>query len=245
MFWEDGLKMASILLKNTRKPQGSGLLPFSWGGRWGICCLLSSRRAMRGIRFQSITVALVVFVASLFEVPNSTGKHAGVSVKGTAQCGRNALVAWLILCGNTNLNEATLKRLNGSEKPVSLLELRQTSRSVGTEAKIRRYQLSRLKDVSRPFIAHLKSDGQERTGYHFTTVYGIDRGEIRMIDGTTGIKETRTIEDFKARWTGYALIKARPIGTLPGFKPGGMWWPLVFMLGAKAVIVVICPKRKG
>ena len=71
--------------------------------------------------------------------------------------------------------------------------------------------LSPIKDIQIPVIAHIKDNGGF---FHFVVIYGIKNDRIKIMDPAYGELKETGIEEFTNNWTGYVIT------VLPGAAPG-------------------------
>ncbi len=152
-------------------------------------CLIGSLGRDPGDPFSRATLTLATegMVQS-----TSTADAGGARWK----CGPNSLYMFVRMHGATVSYNEIEQNVKISESGVSILQLRDTARSVGVQADVRRYL--RLHDLSRcrlPLIAHLHTE--TTTSGHFVLIVSIAESAVSFIDGTTGQLNTGTIHGLE------------------------------------------------
>ncbi|UIE38738.1 cysteine peptidase family C39 domain-containing protein [Leptodesmis sichuanensis] len=121
-----------------------------------------------------------------------------IEQQSTSDCGV-ACLAMISQYWGKRLSINTLRNLaNVGRSGASLKNLAGAAERVGFQTRPVRASLGRLAELDNPWIAHWQGD-------HYVVVYRTRRHRILIADPAVG-KQSLTLEEFQANWTGYALL---------------------------------------
>jgi len=118
-------------------------------------------------------------------------------------CGPNCLFVFMRMHGVEVSHSELLSTDGDLTDGTSLEQLKQMCETRGLQARVVRATLDSLAHVQLPVIAHL-DNGAER---HFVVLCKIEGDEVVTVDGTHGMINRLSRDDFLAKWSGYALIR--------------------------------------
>ncbi|MBR8536753.1 peptidase domain-containing ABC transporter [Carboxylicivirga sediminis] len=97
-----------------------------------------------------------------------------------------------------------IRRQAGTNKGgTSAYGLIKAAESLGFDAKGVEIDLSDLKELPLPAIAHLQ---QPSGSHHFVVIYGVSKKQVKVMDPAFGRMERMPLEAFKTRWTGVVIL---------------------------------------
>ena len=126
-------------------------------------------------------------------------------------CGVNCLYVYAKIREQPIAYEALLKSIPVDPKRgCSLQDLADAAARFGVTAELRKISLDDLANVPTPFVAHFDLLDVGGVG-HFVTVFAIQSAEnpydtVRYIDGTTGLEQVTTVDDFRKNTSGFVMM---------------------------------------
>ncbi|MFN9719151.1 MAG: cysteine peptidase family C39 domain-containing protein [Planctomycetota bacterium] len=120
------------------------------------------------------------------------------SQQSESDCGLAALAMIACILGDAVDHLLAELRKNLPPSGLSLLELRDVSRSIGLQTEVFRVDTDHWEDVSRPFIAHFQSG-------HYVVVYDLGPHFVSIADPATS-QQTITNQRFSVLASGYVIV---------------------------------------
>ncbi|MBS2213516.1 peptidase domain-containing ABC transporter [Carboxylicivirga mesophila] len=97
-----------------------------------------------------------------------------------------------------------IRRQAGTNKGgTSAYGLIKAAESLGFDAKGVEIDLSDLKELPLPAIAHLQ---QPSGSHHFVVIYGVSKKQVKVMDPAFGRMHRMSLEAFRKRWTGIVIL---------------------------------------
>lgn len=136
-------------------------------------------------------------------------------------CGANCLYG-LLQCQNVRVTYDAVADLMSVDptKGTSLEQLKESAAVFGLEAETRRLDPGSFRYLSPPYIVD-REDPDHGTAGHYVLVFLHDKNGCHFLDGTTGLENAASWDDFAPACTGYVLI---PRGFFRNFPWATLAW---------------------
>ena len=92
----------------------------------------------------------------------------------------------------------------GGARNVSLSELSRASHALGQSLKPVKTTPKRLAAMPMPVIVHMYDEGEQHG--HYVVLFTVDKDQYRVINTAYMTLELVSTDDFRRRWSGYALV---------------------------------------
>jgi predicted double-glycine peptidase len=192
-----GILLSAIGLRWARRPWwGTGRLP-AWAAR------------PRWLPFLLLAAVSLAPPSVRAEPPPSPAGDEGQIWRVESHDGANCLALFLDIWGKPVDYEELRKTLVGSKAQNSLSNLCATARRHGLPARVLTTNPAELRTMDMPAIVHLDSN----PGGSFYLIYEVGDQELRGFAGGTMRWITIPMEEFRRRWSGYALVRQTESGS--------------------------------
>jgi hypothetical protein len=116
----------------------------------------------------------------------------------------NALDLYLRLVNRATSRDRIVSALGNAGREASLSDVTRASRTLKHTLRVIKSTPARLTATTMPVIVHLFGDDGQEGGY--SLLFRIDENECKLINGANVTLEVMSMDDFRRRWSGYALV---------------------------------------
>ncbi|MEI8380154.1 MAG: cysteine peptidase family C39 domain-containing protein [Planctomycetota bacterium] len=146
------------------------------------------------------------------------------SWRDSRRCGVNVVYSLLRLEGFKVPYEAVLKSVEITDRGTTIQKVSQTLTRFGMTTSIVKANPDELIGMPFPCIAHVEIQTPNTFSYadrgHFVVLLQCSNNSVLYLDGTTGIIQEITFDEFTRMWTGYLVI-----------RENSQVWLVVYMIG--------------
>ena len=166
----------------------------------------------------AVVMALVGLLGSALAVPaRADGEGPGAAGDGiwrTPSCDAvNSLDLYLRLVDHPAPRERITSALGNAGRQATLLDLKRATQALGQPSRVAKSSPGKLASYPLPVIVHLFDERWQHGSYF--VLFEINKDEYRVINGASATLEVLPVDDFRRRWSGFALVAD---------NGGASWW---------------------